>query len=105
MSHQERIDKLNAELNTADSWARRWQIEREANERFGRQASLVRSGVQSLRAAAVQRFTYHQHAAAADSPGGKDSAEVHHRLAHVHTGRVRALDDVLDLLDEVDRAE
>lgn len=102
MSHQERIDKLNAELNTAQSWAHRWQIEREANERFGRQASLVRSGVQSLRAAAVQRFTYHQHAAA---EGAASGAEVHHRLAHIHTGRVRALDDVLDILDEVDRAE
>lgn len=52
MSHQEKIERMNAELNTSDTWARRWQIEREHNERLLRQAGLVREAVYKLKSSA-----------------------------------------------------
>lgn len=106
MSHQEKIERINAMLNTAETWQQRWQIEREANERLGKQASLVRSGVQSLRARAVQRYADNQrYASEVRGAGEAKRADVYDRLCIVQSGMVRALDDVLELLDHVDRAE
>jgi len=56
MSHQEKIERINAELNTSETWARRWQIEREHNERLAAEADKVRTGVQGLRARAIERY-------------------------------------------------
>jgi succinate dehydrogenase/fumarate reductase flavoprotein subunit len=46
------VRRLNAEINTAASWERRWQIEREHNELLNKQASMVRTGVHGLLALA-----------------------------------------------------
>jgi hypothetical protein len=106
MSHQEKIQRINAELNTSETWARRWQVEREHNERLCKAASLVREGIQQLRARAIERYTHNQRYAAdlrtADDP---KRADVYERMCVVQSGMVRALDDVLQLLDQVDRAD
>lgn len=106
MSHQEKIDRINAQLNTAESWHQRWQIEREANERLGKQASMVRTGVNGLKAKAVDRYASLQRwAGEARSAGDIRKAETYERLCIVQSGVARALDDVLELLDHVDHAE
>ena len=106
MSHQEKIERINAQLNTTESWHQRWQIEREANERLGKQASMVRTGVQSLKAKAVEAYTKHGSQAAAARAAGDGRAMMNQeRLCIVQSARTAALDDVLELLDPVDHAE
>jgi hypothetical protein len=106
MSHQEKIERINAQLNTSETWARRWQVEREHNERLCKQASLAREGIQQLRARAIERYTHNQRYAAdlrtADDP---KRADVYERMCVVQSGMVRALDDVLQLFDQIDRAD
>jgi len=48
MSHEETLKRMNAEMNTPASWERRWQIEREDNERLNAVANMVRTGVHGL---------------------------------------------------------
>jgi hypothetical protein len=106
MSHQDKIEKLNAQLNTTDTWAQRWQIEREHNERLLKQASQARAGVHQLREHAVERYANNQrYAAEARTAEDGRKADVYDRMCIVQSGMVRALDDVLALFDQVDRAE
>jgi hypothetical protein len=103
MSHEETVRRMNAELNTPESWERRWQIEREHNERLMRQAGLVRAGVTGLRQAAVARYASNQRMAAqCRQEEDARRVEIHERMCVVQSGMVRALDDVLQLLDEVE---
>lgn len=106
MSHQETIERMNAELNTSDTWARRWQVEREHNERLLKQASMAREGVRQLRARAVDRYTHNQQYAS-DLRAGDDPkrADVYERMCIVQSGMVRALDDVLQLFDQIEHIE
>ena len=106
MSHQEKIERMNAQLNTADTWAQRWQVEREHNERLLKQATLVREGIHQLRTRAIQRYSDNQRFAAEVRAGDDPKrADVYERLCVVQSGMVRALDDVLQLLDQIDRAD
>jgi hypothetical protein len=104
MTHHEILTRMNAELNTPESWARRWQIEREHNEHLASQGSMVRTGVHDLHRRAIERFTNHQawarEARHADDPR---RAEVYERICTTESGRVRALDDVLELMDAISR--
>jgi len=106
MSHQEKIERMNAELNTSDTWARRWQVEREHNERLLKQASMAREGVHQLRSRAIERYNHNQRYAA-DARAGDDPrrADVYERMCIVQSGMIRALDDVLQLFDQIDRAD
>ena len=104
MSHAETILRINAELNTADTWARRWQVEREHNERLSAAADKVRTGIHGLRQRANERYSHNQqYAAQALAAGDGRRVEVHERLCAIESGRVRALDDVLELMDAVSR--
>jgi hypothetical protein len=106
MSHQETIERMNAELNTADTWARRWQVEREHNERLLKQASMVRTGVHQLRAATAQAYTKHGDLAAAARAAGDDrTLRNHERMLIVQSARAAAIDDVLELLDQIEHIE
>jgi hypothetical protein len=106
MSHQETIARMNAELNTTESWSRRWQIEREHNERLLKQASLAREGIHQLRARAIERYAaYQQSASAARTANDPRRTDVHERMCNVQSGMTRALDDVLQLFDQIDRAD
>ena len=102
MSHQETITRMNAALNTAPAWERRWQVEREHNERLAAQGTMVRTGVHDLHRRAVERYANHQ-AWAAESRTALDprKADMHERMCAVHSGMVRALSDVLELLDHI----
>jgi hypothetical protein len=106
MSHQEKIERINAQLNTSDTWAQRWQIEREHNERLLKQASLAREGVHQLRSRALERYTNNQRYAS-DARAGDDPrrADVYDRMCIVQSGMVRALDDVLQLFDQIEHLE
>ena len=106
MSHQEKIERINAELNTDDAWARRWQVEREHNERLSAAADKVRTGIHGLRQRANERYSHNLGifaAARALAAGDPRCVEVHERLCAIESGRVRALDDVLELMDAVSR--
>lgn len=104
MSHQEKIERINAELNTSETWSQRWQIEREHNERLAAEADKVRTGVQGLRARAIERYGHNQqYAAEARAADDRKRAEVYERMCTVQSGMVRALDDVLELFDAVSR--
>jgi len=106
MSHQEKIERINAELNTSETWARRWQVEREHNERLCKQASMVRAGVHDLRARAVARYSNNQvSASAARTAEDPRKADVYDRMCIVQSGMVRALDDVLQLFDQIEHIE
>jgi hypothetical protein len=106
MSHQEKIARINAQLNTTETWSKRWQVEREHNERLCKAASLVREGIQQLRARAIERYSHNQRYAAdlrtADDP---KRADVYERMCVVQSGMVRALDDVLQLFDQIEHIE
>ena len=106
MSHQEEIERRNAELNTADTWARRWQVEREHNERLLKQASLAREGIHQLRARAIERYGNNQRNASdartADDPR---RAATYEKMCVVQSGMTRALDDVLQLFDQIEHIE
>lgn len=102
MSHQETLERMNAELNTADTWARRWQIEREHNERLNSKALRLRGEVLELRRAAVERASNNQRfAAEARSGDDPKRAEVYERLCVVQSGMIRALDDVIAAMDRL----
>ena len=104
MSHQEKIERINAELNTGDAWARRWQVEREHNERLSAAADKVRTGIHGLRQRANERYSHNkQYAAQARTAGDPRRVEVYERMCTVQSGMVRALDDVLELMDAVSR--
>jgi hypothetical protein len=104
MSHQEKIERINAELNTTAVWAHRWQIEREHNERLAAEAEKVRTGIHGLKTRAMQRYTSNQqHAAAARAAGDTGRPELYERMSTVQSGMVRAFDDVLELMDAVSR--
>jgi len=106
MSHQDKIEKLNAQLNTTDTWAQRWQIEREHNERLLKQASQARAAVIELREHAVERYANNQRYAA-DARQSEDPrrADVYERMCIVQSGMVRALDDVLALFDQIEHMD
>jgi hypothetical protein len=106
MSHQEKIERMNAELNTSEAWERRWQVEREHNERLLRQASLARTGIHQLRARALERYNNNQQYAS-DARRAEDlrKADVYERMCVVQSGMVRALDDVLQLFDQIEHIE
>jgi len=102
MSHQETIARMNAELNTTEAWERRWQVEREHNERLLKQASLAREGIHQLRARAIERYgAYQQSAGQARTANDARRADLHERMCSVQSGMTRALDDVLQLFDQV----
>ena len=104
MSHQEKIERINAELNTSETWSQRWQIEREHNERLAAEAEKVRAGILELKARAMQRYNYNQqYTAFARNAADKSGAGVYDRMCHVENGRLRALDDVLQLMDTVSK--
>lgn len=104
MSHQETIERMNAELNTGAAWERRWQIEREQNERLTAEADKVRTGVQALKTRAIERYTHNQqYAAEARTAGDMRRVDIYERMCTVQSGMVRAFDDVLELFDAVSR--
>jgi hypothetical protein len=106
MSHQETIARMNAELNTTDTWSRRWQIEREHNERLLKQASLAREGIHQLRARAIERYAAHQQSAGqARTANDPRRTDVHEKMCSVQSGMTRALDDVLQLFDQIEHIE
>lgn len=102
MNITEKIHTMNAEMNTAEAWARRWQIEREANERLNSQGLALRAEVLELRRQAVERGANSQRYAA-DARMGEDGrrAEVYERLVVVEGGKIRAFDDVLAVMDRL----
>lgn len=102
MSHQETIARMNAELNTTEAWSRRRQIERDHNERLSAQATIIRTGVHDLHRRAVERYATHQQAAGqARTANDARRADLGERMCSVQSGMIRALDDVLQLLDQV----
>jgi hypothetical protein len=102
MTHQEILTRMNAELNTPESWSRRWQIERDHNERLSAQATIIRTGVHDLHRRAVERYATHQQSAGqARTANDARRADLHERMCSVQSGMIRALDDVLQLLDQV----
>jgi hypothetical protein len=104
MSHQEKIKRMNAQINTPDTWAQRWQIEREHNERLGGEAAKVRASVLEYKSRAMQRYTNNQqYAAEARTAGDTRRSDVYERMCVVQSGMVRALDDVLELMDAASR--
>ena len=106
MSHQEKIERINAQLNTSETWARRWQVEREHNERLCKQASMVRTGVHQLRTATSQAYTKHGSlAAAARAAEDERALRNHERMLIVQSARAAALDDILQLLDQIEHIE
>ena len=106
MSHQETIERMNAQLNTAETWSQRWQVEREHNERLCKQASLAREAVYKLKSAAATAYTKHGDLAAAARAAGDDrTLRNHERMLIVQSARTAALDDLLQLFDQIDRAE
>jgi replicative DNA helicase len=102
MTHHEILTRMNAELNTPESWSRRWQIERDHNERLSAQATIIRTGVHDLHRRAVERYATHQQSAGqARTANDARRADLHERMCSVQSGMIRALDDVLQLLDQV----
>lgn len=102
MSHAETIQRMNAAMNTPDTWAKRWQIEREANERLNSKSLRLRAEVLELRRVAVERAANHQRFAAEARTGEEPKrAEVYERLAIVQGGMLRALDDVIAAMDRL----
>jgi hypothetical protein len=106
MSHQEKIERMNADLNTPATWSQRWQVEREHNERLLKHAGLARTGVQGLRARAIERYNNNQQYAS-DARRAEDprKADIYERMCIVQSGMVRALDDVLQLFDQIEHIE
>jgi hypothetical protein len=102
MSHAETIHRLNAAMNTPDTWAQRWQVEREQNERLNAKALRLRGEVLELRRAAVERGTSHQRFAqeARLAEQGR-RAEVYDRIVADEAAKIRALDDVIAAMDRL----
>ena len=73
MSHHDTLRRMNAELNTPETWARRWQIEREENERLNAEAGMVRARVREMRARAVEGYGRNQREASAAIGAGNHS--------------------------------
>jgi hypothetical protein len=104
MSYEETIRKMNAAINTTDAWERRWQIEREANERLLKCAQIVRLTVLQLRDAALQKYKQlkAKNIAALDAGNMRD-ADMLERLSSRQGGCVEMADNVLRALDEASR--
>jgi hypothetical protein len=106
MSHQEEIERMNAELNTSDTWARRWQVEREHNERLLKQASLARQGLHNMKAETSSSYAKHgTWAAAARAAGDERALRNHERMLIIQSARTAALDDFLQLFDQIEHIE
>ena len=106
MSHQEKIERINAQLNTSETWARRWQVEREHNERLCKQASLAREAVYKLKSAAATAYSKHgAQAAAARAAEDERALRNHERMLIIQSARTAALDDVLQLFDQIEHIE
>lgn len=102
MSHAETIQRMNAELNTPETWQQRWQIERDLNERLNAKSLRLRAEVLELRAAALERATHNQrYAQEARLVEEPKRAEVYERLCVVQSGMLRALDDVIAAMDRL----
>lgn len=100
MSHHEKIQRMNAQLNTPDQWHKRWQIEREANERLNTAALRLRSEVLHLRRAAVERATAHQRFAAEARLGDEPRrAQMYDDIVTISTAKARAFDEVIAAMD------
>jgi hypothetical protein len=104
MSHEETIRKMNAAINTTDAWERRWQIEREANERLLKCAQIVRLTVLQLRDGALQKYKQlkAKNITALDA-GHKMDADILERLCGRQSGAVEMADQVLRALDDASR--
>jgi len=104
MSYEETIRKMNAAINTTEAWERRWQIEREANERLLTCAQIVRGTVLQLRDAALQKYKQlkAKNIAALDAGNMRD-ADMLERLSGRQSGSVEMADQVLRALDEASR--
>jgi|GEM_PF-5486665 len=104
MSSEETIRNMNAALNTTEAWERRWQIEREANERLLTCAQIVRGTVLQLRDGALQKYKQlkTKNIAALDEGRMRDS-EILDRLSSRQGGCVEMADNVLRALDEASR--
>jgi hypothetical protein len=106
MSHQEKIERINAELNTTAAWQQRWQIEREHNERLSLEGEKIRTAVQGFKTRAVERYALNRkYAEAARESGDSRRYDGYEIMCSVHSGMVRALDDVLQVMDMVSREE
>jgi hypothetical protein len=104
MSYEETIRKMNAAINTTDAWERRWQIEREANERLLKCAQIVRSTALQLRDGALQKYKQlkAKNITALDAGHTRDS-DILERLCGRQSGAVEMADQVLRALDEASR--
>jgi hypothetical protein len=106
MSHQEKIKRINAELNTTTAWQQRWQIEREHNERLSLEGEKIRAAVQGFKTRAVERYAINkQYAEAARGSGDSRRLAVYDSMCSVQSGMARALEDVLQVMDMVSREE
>ena len=106
MSHQETIERMNAQLNTSETWSQRWQVEREHNERLLKQASMAREAVYKLKSLAAAAYSKHgTQAAAARAAGDDRSLRVHERMLIIQSARTTALDDLLQLFDQIEHIE
>jgi len=106
MSHQEKIQRINAELNTTESWSKRWQVEREHNERLCKQASIARQGIYNLKSHAAAAYSRHgARAAAARAAEDERALRNHERMLIVQSARTAALDDVLQLFDQIEHID
>lgn len=102
MSTEEKIEQLNAEIHGEENWARRWQVEREHNERLLTQAHKLREAVLALRSRAVERYGDNQRwASDARTAADARKADLFERMATVQSGMVRALDDVVQAMDHL----
>ena len=101
MSHQEKIQRINAELNTTEVWSRRWQIEREHNERLAAEAEKVRTGVHGLRARALRAYNTNRQRSLGQQRA--DEASIFQRQCEREAGAMAALDTVLELMDTVSK--
>jgi hypothetical protein len=106
MSHQEKIERMNADLNTPATWSQRWQVEREHNERLLKQASLARQAIYNLKAEAAKLYAKHgTHAANARAAGDDRALRNHERILIIQSARTGALDDILQLFDQIEHIE
>jgi len=101
MSHKEKIERINAALNGADAWERRWQIEREHNERLAAEAEKVRTGVHALRAQALRAYNINRQRSLGEQRAG--DASIFQRQCERDSGAMTALDTVLELMDTVSK--
>ena len=105
MTTEATLAKMNADLNTTAAWERRWQIEREHNERLMKTARQTRAAALDLRARYVQRCGACDCAAKAAATDDPARAAIEYRNFLRHMGAMVAMDDFLAALDRIDTAE